>query len=76
MFTCHASDPLEGSVVVLGTGDIGQYSLSGGGLNANAGVAGVGKSTKYIFAIFPSMNVVVAVLGVAGTKPCHSLARL
>jgi hypothetical protein len=45
-----------------------------GGVNVNEGVPGLRISVKYMFAIFDSISVVLAVLGVAGVKPFHSLA--
>jgi hypothetical protein len=40
----------------------------------NAGVTGVGNSVRYIFVILAPTKVVLAVLGVTGSKPFHSLA--
>jgi hypothetical protein len=47
---------------------------SNGGLKIIAGVPGLRSSVKYMFAIFDSTKVVLAVLEVAGVNPFHSLA--
>jgi hypothetical protein len=45
-----------------------------GGVIKKAGVTGVGSSVKYMFVILDPTKVVLAVLGVTGSKPFHSLA--
>ena len=38
----------------------------------NAGVTGVGNSVRYMFVILVPTKVVLAVLGVTGSKPFHT----